>query len=421
MNRSAWLADRTGWWSDSVTGGSRGVYGLPATALPGRQQMAATSKLALVRNGGGGTPGRREFDGAVELQGMASEATIVEAGGRDLRVTSGDRVIFPATERSAAVTKLDIVNYYLAVEDGIMRALCAPADDARALAEGRAPGDRAVDPRAARRRRLLPEARAEGRARLRRDRADRSSPPAATPTRSARPRSRSSAGRRRWGRSRSTPGRCATPTSTIPTSCASTSTRSRAPTSRDAVRVAAEARDAARRARLHRLPEDLGRPRRAHLRADRAALELHRRAPRGDRVRPRARAAAARTRSPRSGGRRSAASASSSTTTRTPATARSPRPTRSGRSRARRSRRRWTGTSCPTSRPRTSRSPRCRRASPRSATATRRSTTPPTRWSRCCEMYERDEAGDMPYPPDYPKMPGEPKRVQPSRDTDRPR
>jgi DNA primase len=38
-------------------------------------------------------------------------------------------------------------------------------------------------------------------------------------------------------------------------------------------------------------------------------------------------------------------------------------------------------------------------------------------------MYERDEAageGDMPYPPDYPKMPGEPKRVQPSRDRDRP-
>jgi DNA ligase D-like protein (predicted polymerase) len=54
---------------------------------------------------------------------MPSDATIVEAGGRDLRVTSGDRVIFPATEGSAAVTKLDIVNYYLAVEDGIMRAL----------------------------------------------------------------------------------------------------------------------------------------------------------------------------------------------------------------------------------------------------------------------------------------------------------
>lgn len=39
-------------------------------------------------------------------------------------------------------------------------------------------------------------------------------------------------------------------------------------------------------------------------------------------------------------------------------------------------------------------------------------------------MYERDQdAGleDLPYPPDYPKMPGEPKRVQPSREADRPR
>jgi DNA primase len=53
----------------------------------------------------------------------ASEATIVDAGGRDLRVSSADRVIFPKTKRSGAVTKLDIVNYYLAVEDGIMRAL----------------------------------------------------------------------------------------------------------------------------------------------------------------------------------------------------------------------------------------------------------------------------------------------------------
>jgi len=34
------------------------------------------------------------------------------------------------------------------------------------------------------------------------------------------------------------------------------------------------------------------------------------------------------------------------------------------------------------------------------------------------EWYERQGAQDMPYPPDYPKMPGEPKRVQPSRDRD---
>ena len=40
------------------------------------------------------------------------------------------------------------------------------------------------------------------------------------------------------------------------------------------------------------------------------------------------------------------------------------------------------------------------------------------------EALKRDAAegqGDMPYPPDYPKMPGEPKRVQPSRDRNRPR
>ena len=37
------------------------------------------------------------------------------------------------------------------------------------------------------------------------------------------------------------------------------------------------------------------------------------------------------------------------------------------------------------------------------------------------EWVERDEKaglGDMPYPPDHPKMPGEPKRVQPSKDRD---
>jgi DNA ligase D len=51
------------------------------------------------------------------------EATIVDAGGRDVRVSNPDRVIFPSTERSEAVTKLDIVQYYLAVGEGIMRAL----------------------------------------------------------------------------------------------------------------------------------------------------------------------------------------------------------------------------------------------------------------------------------------------------------
>jgi hypothetical protein len=38
--------------------------------------------------------------------------------------------------------------------------------------------------------------------------------------------------------------------------------------------------------------------------------------------------------------------------------------------------------------------------------------TPLLEW---VERDERDGLGDMPYPPEYPKMPGEPKRVQPSR------
>jgi len=38
------------------------------------------------------------------------------------------------------------------------------------------------------------------------------------------------------------------------------------------------------------------------------------------------------------------------------------------------------------------------------------------------DLAERDEGGglgDLPYPPNYPKMAGEPKRVQPSKDRDR--
>jgi DNA ligase D len=35
------------------------------------------------------------------------------------------------------------------------------------------------------------------------------------------------------------------------------------------------------------------------------------------------------------------------------------------------------------------------------------------------DLYERSGAGDAPYPPQFPKMEGEPKRVQPSRDRDR--
>ena len=55
---------------------------------------------------------------------MAAKGEVfLDAGGRELRVSSADRVIFPATKETKELTKLDVVEYYLAVEDGIMRAL----------------------------------------------------------------------------------------------------------------------------------------------------------------------------------------------------------------------------------------------------------------------------------------------------------
>ncbi|HSE55485.1 MAG TPA: DNA polymerase domain-containing protein [Nocardioidaceae bacterium] len=54
---------------------------------------------------------------------MASPATEIEASGRTVRVSNPDRVIYPATDRTAEVTKLQVVEYYLAVGPGIMRAL----------------------------------------------------------------------------------------------------------------------------------------------------------------------------------------------------------------------------------------------------------------------------------------------------------
>ncbi len=54
---------------------------------------------------------------------MASPATEVDAGGRAVRVTNPDRVIYEATDRTPEVTKLQVVEYYVAVGEGIVRAL----------------------------------------------------------------------------------------------------------------------------------------------------------------------------------------------------------------------------------------------------------------------------------------------------------
>ncbi|MEO6470417.1 MAG: DNA polymerase domain-containing protein [Aeromicrobium sp.] len=54
---------------------------------------------------------------------MASDAVEIEAGGRSVRVSSPTRVIYPATERTAEVTKSMVAQYYASVDDGLMRAL----------------------------------------------------------------------------------------------------------------------------------------------------------------------------------------------------------------------------------------------------------------------------------------------------------
>ena len=43
------------------------------------------------------------------------DATMVDAGGRELRVTSGGRVIFPAANGTPEISKLEVVEYFLAV------------------------------------------------------------------------------------------------------------------------------------------------------------------------------------------------------------------------------------------------------------------------------------------------------------------
>ena len=178
---------------------------------------------------------------------------------------------------------------------------------------------------------------------------------------------------------------------------------------------------AARRARHGRLPEDLRRPRHARLRADRAALDFIEVRHARDRVRPRAGAADARTRSPvnwwkEERGERIFIDFNQNARDRTIAS----RVLACGRSPARpvsapltlgRARRRATRPTSPCA--------RCRPGSPRSATCTRAIDDVGVLAGAAAGDVRRATSatglGDMPYPPEYPKMPGEPPRVQPSR------
>src|SRR5215218_9834007 len=50
-------------------------------------------------------------------------AAEVLAGGRAVRVSSPDRVIYEATDATPEVTKLMVAEYFASVDDGLMRAL----------------------------------------------------------------------------------------------------------------------------------------------------------------------------------------------------------------------------------------------------------------------------------------------------------
>jgi DNA ligase D len=54
---------------------------------------------------------------------MPTAATEIEVGGTPVRVTNPDRVIYPATESSPPATKLDVVTYYASVGAAIFRAV----------------------------------------------------------------------------------------------------------------------------------------------------------------------------------------------------------------------------------------------------------------------------------------------------------
>ncbi len=53
----------------------------------------------------------------------AAKPVMVQAGDREVRVSSPDRVIYEATDTTGEVTKLMVAQYFASVEDGLMRAL----------------------------------------------------------------------------------------------------------------------------------------------------------------------------------------------------------------------------------------------------------------------------------------------------------
>ena len=350
----------------------------------------------------------RLLDGARRSRlgsGMA-DAEVLELAGREVRITSPDKVLF--AERGE--TKLDLVRYYAAVAEPLMRTMGGrpvlmqrfpQGASGKGFFQKRVPDERAGvardDDGADGQRHAL----AGARDRRRRARGLGGQPRRASASTSG------PHGRRSRARGRAAPGPGPAAGHRLP-----------------------EAREAAHELKAlldelghRRLSEDDRQPRAARLRPAAAALGLLRGAlGRGGRRRA-SWSAAAPTSSPRPGGRRSAASGSSSTTTRTRRTRPCSAPGRCGPARARRSRRRCAGRSSTTIDP--DELDARDRAGP--AGARRRSVgrdRGPQSLEPLLEMHERDTANglmDAPWPPVYPKQPNEPPRVAPSRARAEPR
>ena len=142
----------------------------------------------------------------VACAAVANPAIEIDAAGRSLRVSNPERVIFPPTDGTAPVTKLQVVEYYLAVAPGIMRALRERPTTLERWPKGVHPGI------------VLSTREKGGGDAFFQKRIPRGAPPMSrrhtsssrqgdSPTRSARRRSPSWGGRRRWGR-HSIRGRC---------------------------------------------------------------------------------------------------------------------------------------------------------------------------------------------------------------------
>ena len=209
-----------------------------------------------------------------------------------VRISSADRVIYEATDKTPEVTKLMVAEYVVSVADGLMRAL---RDRPTALerwpssASARA-SELATGPWDKDRRGVLPEAGAEGRSR--RPRVGGDHLPVRQDRRRDLPYRDRGAGRVRGRRADLPSLACTThPMSTTPTSSGSTSTRSPArPSPMPSASPASLAR-CSRSSASAGYPKTSGNRGDPHLRPDRATVDVRGRAARGDRVRARARAA----------------------------------------------------------------------------------------------------------------------------------